>query len=182
MIPESGLPPEGPADPLQAGPAARFRLAWDCSPALIAVVVGPELVLTYRNRAAERVFGTRAVGHPLLVTFPELTPSDIDPIRLAFDTGQVVEAAPRRVALRDHAGEEGFLRYVLAPPGLPAGKTALLRRAFDATLQDAEFQADAARIQADLAPATGEEVQALVARIYATPRPVIERAKKLLAH
>jgi tripartite-type tricarboxylate transporter receptor subunit TctC len=79
-------------------------------------------------------------------------------------------------------GPTAMARSFVAPPGLPAGKTALLRRAFDATLQDAEFQADAARIQADLAPATGEEVQALVARIYATPRPVIERAKKLLAH
>ena len=72
-------------------------------------------------------------------------------------------------------------RSFAAPPGLPAGKAALLRRAFDATLQDAEFRAEAARMQADLAPTPGEEVQALVTRIYATPRPVIERVKKLLA-
>jgi len=37
------------------------------------------------------------------------------------------------------------------------------------------------RIQADLAPSTGEEVQERVKRIYATPRPVIDRVKKLLA-
>jgi hypothetical protein len=36
-------------------------------------------------------------------------------------------------------------------------------------------------MQADLAPTTGEYVQKLVARIYATPRPVVERVKKLLA-
>jgi hypothetical protein len=48
-------------------------------------------------------------------------------------------------------------------------------------MQDAEFRAEAGKIQADLAPTTGEEVQNLVARLYATPQPVIERAKKLLA-
>jgi tripartite-type tricarboxylate transporter receptor subunit TctC len=78
-------------------------------------------------------------------------------------------------------GPGAMARSFAAPPALPAGKATLLRRAFDATLQDAEFRAEAARMQADLAPTTGEEVQALVARIYATPRPVIERVKKLLA-
>jgi tripartite-type tricarboxylate transporter receptor subunit TctC len=78
-------------------------------------------------------------------------------------------------------GPGAMARSFAAPPALPAGRATLLRRAFDATLQDPEFRADAARIQADLAPTTGEEVQALVARIYATPRPVIERVKKLLA-
>jgi hypothetical protein len=48
-------------------------------------------------------------------------------------------------------------------------------------MQDPEFRAEAERIQADLAPTTGEDVQKLVARLYATPRPVVERIKKLLA-
>jgi tripartite-type tricarboxylate transporter receptor subunit TctC len=78
-------------------------------------------------------------------------------------------------------GPGAMARSFAAPPALPAGKATLLRRAFDATLQDPEFRAEAARMQADLAPTAGEEVQALVARIYATPRPVIERVKKLLA-
>jgi tripartite-type tricarboxylate transporter receptor subunit TctC len=72
-------------------------------------------------------------------------------------------------------------RPFVAPPGVPANRAALLRRAFDATMADPEFRAEAARIQADVAPTTGEDVQKLVARIYATPRPVIERVKKLLA-
>jgi tripartite-type tricarboxylate transporter receptor subunit TctC len=72
-------------------------------------------------------------------------------------------------------------RPFVAPPALPAGKAALLRRAFDATMQDGEFRAEAARLQADLAPTAGEDVQKLVARLYATPRPVIDRVKKLLA-
>jgi hypothetical protein len=78
-------------------------------------------------------------------------------------------------------GPGAMARPFVAPPGLPASKATLLRRAFDATMQDPEFRAEAARIKADVAPTTGEEVQKLVGRIYATPRPVIERVKKLLA-
>jgi hypothetical protein len=78
-------------------------------------------------------------------------------------------------------GPSAMARPFVAPPGVSADKAALLRRAFDATMQDGEFRAEAARMQADLAPTTGEYVQKLVARIYATPRPVVERVKKLLA-
>ena len=78
-------------------------------------------------------------------------------------------------------GPGAMARPFAAPPGLPANKAALIRRAFDATMQDPEFRAKAARMQADVVPSTGEDVQKLVARIYATPRPVIERVKKLFA-
>ena len=78
-------------------------------------------------------------------------------------------------------GPTAMARPFVAPPALPASKATLLRRAFDATMQDPEFRAEAARLQADLAPTAGEDVQKLVARLYATPRPVIDRVKKLLA-
>jgi tripartite-type tricarboxylate transporter receptor subunit TctC len=86
-----------------------------------------------------------------------------------------------RALLELMTGPGAMARPFVAPPGVPAGKAALLRRAFDATMRDPEFLAEADRIKADIAPTTGEEVQQLVARIYATPRPVIERLRKLLA-
>jgi hypothetical protein len=46
-------------------------------------------------------------------------------------------------------------------------------------MSDPEFLADAARMQAEIAPTDGNEVQAIVARIYATPRPLVERVKSL---
>jgi tripartite-type tricarboxylate transporter receptor subunit TctC len=78
-------------------------------------------------------------------------------------------------------GPSVMARPFAAPPALPANKAALLRRAFDATMRDPEFRAEAERVQADLAPTAGEAVQELVARLYATPRPAVERAKKILA-
>ncbi len=78
-------------------------------------------------------------------------------------------------------GPAAMARPFVAPPGLPPERATLLRRAFDATMRDAEFLAEAARMQADVSPTSGEEVQAIVGRIYATPRPLVERVKKLVA-
>lgn len=75
-------------------------------------------------------------------------------------------------------GPGAMARPFAAPPGLPANKATLLRRGFDATMKDPEFLAEAAKIKADINPTTGEDVQKLVARIYGTPKPVTERAKK----
>jgi tripartite-type tricarboxylate transporter receptor subunit TctC len=72
-------------------------------------------------------------------------------------------------------------RPFVAPPGLPADRAELLRRAFDATMKDPEFLAEAKKIKADVEPSTGEQVDALVKRLYATPKPVVERAKKFMA-
>jgi tripartite-type tricarboxylate transporter receptor subunit TctC len=75
-------------------------------------------------------------------------------------------------------GPTAMSRPFAAPPGLPAGIVALLRRAFDATMKDKEFLSEASRLQADVAPTSGEDVQKIVARMYATPRHVVERVKK----
>jgi tripartite-type tricarboxylate transporter receptor subunit TctC len=72
-------------------------------------------------------------------------------------------------------------RPFAAPPGLGASTAALLRRAFDATIADPEFLAEAKTMHADIAPSRGEDVQKLVSEIYATPRPIVERAKKFFA-
>jgi hypothetical protein len=79
------------------------------------------------------------------------------------------------------AGPTAMARSFTAPPGLAPNTAAMLRSAFNATADDQEFRAEAAKMQAELAPSTGEEVQQRVGRIYATPRAVIERAKRLFA-
>ena len=57
----------------------------------------------------------------------------------------------------------------------------MLRRAFDATAADPEFLAEAKNMQADISPMHGEDVQKLVAEIYATPPPIVDRAKRFFA-
>jgi tripartite-type tricarboxylate transporter receptor subunit TctC len=94
----------------------------------------------------------------------------------------LVNKAEDRQLLELMVGPTAMARPFAAPPAMPVNKTNLLRRAFDATMKDADFLAEAAKMQTDVLPTTGEDVQKLVERIYATPRPVIERVKRLFAH
>jgi tripartite-type tricarboxylate transporter receptor subunit TctC len=75
-----------------------------------------------------------------------------------------------------------FGRPYLLPPGVPADRVAALRSAFAAMLQDKTLLAEAERFGLDIGPMGGEELQALVARLYALPRKIIERAKQSLIY
>ena len=71
-------------------------------------------------------------------------------------------------------------RPFAAPPGTPPARVQILRRAFDAALKDPALIEEGRTIQAEISPTPGEEVQKIIGRLYATPKPVVERAKKLL--
>jgi tripartite-type tricarboxylate transporter receptor subunit TctC len=75
-----------------------------------------------------------------------------------------------------------FGRPYLVPPGVPADRVAALRRALAAMLQDKALLAEAEKSGLDIGPMGGEELQALVARLYALPPKVIERAKQSLIY
>jgi hypothetical protein len=67
------------------------------------------------------------------------------------------------------------------PPDVPAERVAIWRKAFAATLQDAQFRKDAAKISFEVTERSGPEVEEIVRIIYATPAPVIERARRIFA-
>ena len=69
----------------------------------------------------------------------------------------------------------------MVPEGVPAQTVAILRKAFDETMADAEFRADAAKRKLDLDPTRGVEIQAVVEDIFKTPQAVVERIKPFLA-
>ena len=68
-------------------------------------------------------------------------------------------------------------RPFFAPPGLPAERVRALRAAFAQTLKDAGFLAEAEKMGVEVQHVGGDEIQALVERIYASPPEVIARAK-----
>ena len=72
-------------------------------------------------------------------------------------------------------------RPVAAPPGVPADRVNLLRRAFDATMKDAEFLSDARRLRLEITPGTGEEVQRTVHQVLTTPREIIRQTAAVMA-
>jgi tripartite-type tricarboxylate transporter receptor subunit TctC len=71
-------------------------------------------------------------------------------------------------------------RPVAAPPGVPAERLAALRRAFDATMKDPNFVAEAEKLQMEIEPLTAAEIDKLLATAYATPPPIVRQAAALL--
>ena len=78
-------------------------------------------------------------------------------------------------------GTMAVARPFMAPPGVPEARATALRRAFDKTMKDEGFLAEAKQLQLDVEPTAGEEAQKIVQNMYATPKAVVERAKKLLS-
>jgi hypothetical protein len=75
-----------------------------------------------------------------------------------------------------------FGRPYVLPPGVPADRVAALRSAFTAALADKDLLAEAAKMRFDVGAMSGEELQAMIARLYALPARVSERAKAALVY
>jgi hypothetical protein len=78
-----------------------------------------------------------------------------------------------------YAGQ-GIGRPFIAPPDMPADRLQMLRDGFDATMTDSEFLADAKAQKLDVKPESGEYLAKLMTKIYATPKPVVERVGDLI--
>jgi tripartite-type tricarboxylate transporter receptor subunit TctC len=71
-------------------------------------------------------------------------------------------------------------RPFVAPPGLPADRTAALRKAMLDTFKDPDFLSEAARQQLQVdKPRSGEQIQAQIKRVYEMPPSVAERLRKI---
>ena len=71
-------------------------------------------------------------------------------------------------------------RPFIAPPDMPAEIVKMLRDAFNATMRDPQFLADAERQKLDVAPEDGEYVATLIKKIYATPKSVVDKVVELI--
>jgi tripartite-type tricarboxylate transporter receptor subunit TctC len=79
------------------------------------------------------------------------------------------------ILIRQEAG-----RPFAAPPGVPSDRLAALRHAFEATLGDAEFRADADKAQLEIEPLTAAEIETLLAKAYSAPKPIVQKAAALV--
>jgi len=77
---------------------------------------------------------------------------------------------------------QAMARPYAAPPGIPEDRRKALVAAFEATMKDPEFLADAQKMQADVNPVTAAEIEKLLAEIYATPKDVVAKAAKAIAN
>ena len=66
------------------------------------------------------------------------------------------------------------------PPGTPKDRVQILRRAFSDTMKDQGFLNDAGKANLEIAPATGEEVEQNVQRMFKTESKLVAKLKEIL--
>jgi hypothetical protein len=85
-----------------------------------------------------------------------------------------------RQALMLSFARQDFARPYVAPPGLPAERVKALRTAFNSTMKDTAFLADAKKRRIEIVPLTASEMTALIDDIYKTPPDVVARVQNIV--
>jgi tripartite-type tricarboxylate transporter receptor subunit TctC len=72
---------------------------------------------------------------------------------------------------------QAFTRPYFVAMGTPPEIVTTLRTAFDATMRDPQYLADAEKLRIDVSPLPGATVQELIQALYATPKATVEQAR-----
>ena len=99
------------------------------------------------------------------------------------DTPTVLELAKDKFdhqALRILFSRQEYGRPYFLPPDVPASRLQAMRRAFDATMRDPHFIADVAKLQLDVDPMSGEDMQGLVGGLTSAPLEIVARLRTAL--
>jgi tripartite-type tricarboxylate transporter receptor subunit TctC len=110
---------------------------------------------------------------PILQIGPKKEP-DLSHVPLLNDLAETDE---HRQLFKLIAGNIQIERPFAAPPNIPPERLYVLRRAFEQMTKDREFLAEAERLQSEVDPQNGEELQEAVAEIINVPPAIVEKAK-----
>jgi tripartite-type tricarboxylate transporter receptor subunit TctC len=69
----------------------------------------------------------------------------------------------------------------VAPPDLPADRAAALRAAFDATMKDPEYLAEAKKRQLEVNPMSGVEMEKLIRELFTITPDVVAATRDAIA-
>ena len=92
----------------------------------------------------------------------------------------VVKDPIDKEALAFYASKYDLAYTMITPPGVPAERIAALRTAFDQTMRDPEYQANAKKIELANNPLNGDEVTKLVNDIQQAPQGAVDRMRDLM--
>jgi len=88
---------------------------------------------------------------------------------------------PRKLAaLKLIVSRQNIARPFAAPPGVPAERVAALRSAFDETMRDPDFLAEATQLALEVRPRLGRAGAGAVREIYAAPPEVVSMAAEMI--
>jgi tripartite-type tricarboxylate transporter receptor subunit TctC len=93
---------------------------------------------------------------------------------------EIAKSPEGRAVLAFYISGAQLGRSLVAPPGMPTDRVRILRAAFDAVLKDRDFLKEIERSGQEFYPASGEEVQTLIAATANAPRNVVELAQATL--
>jgi tripartite-type tricarboxylate transporter receptor subunit TctC len=97
-------------------------------------------------------------------------------------TARELAKTPEQLAMIEFVEAPLMIGYPFAmPPGVPEDRVAIMRKAFDDTMKDPEFQAEMHKQKMEFTPKDGKTIAALVAQMGKTPESVIKRYKALVA-
>jgi tripartite-type tricarboxylate transporter receptor subunit TctC len=85
-----------------------------------------------------------------------------------------------RLAIEFLYAGQGIGRPFVAPPDMPADRMKMVRDAFRDTMKDPDFVEDAKRNMLDVAPEDGEHLTTLIQKVYATPKPIVDKVGELI--
>jgi tripartite-type tricarboxylate transporter receptor subunit TctC len=68
----------------------------------------------------------------------------------------------------------------VAPPGVPKDRADALRAAFNATMQDKAYLADADKAKLEIMPVAGEDITRLISEVHATPAEIVHKTIDML--
>jgi tripartite-type tricarboxylate transporter receptor subunit TctC len=83
--------------------------------------------------------------------------------------------------LRLFVSAHDFARPFAAPPNIPEDRAAALIAAFDATTKDADFLAETAKHQMEVAPVSGKKLAAMLAEFSTTSEAILIKARAAIA-
>jgi tripartite-type tricarboxylate transporter receptor subunit TctC len=91
----------------------------------------------------------------------------------------LVPDAESKKVLEMLAFPEEVGRPFFMPAGTPKHYVEAMRKAFDATLKDPAFLAEAEKARLEVDPVSGAEIEKMIVKAYEAPKALIERASKL---
>ncbi len=177
-----GSPSQGYPNLLNAGAGTKFRI-------IAGYPASAEVLLAMEKGEVDAAFtswGSLGAYHQdwlreksinLLVQGTVARSSELPDVPAVGELGKTPED---RQMLQVYASTADIGRSFIAPPGMAPERVAVLRAAFDATMNDPEFRAEVEKSKAEFHPMGGAELQALVGKSMQTPPSIIARMKNVL--
>lgn len=103
--------------------------------------------------------------------------ADLPQVPLVVDLAKTT--AERDIARLVFARQQ-FAWPFVAPPGVPKDRVEALRAAFNATMQDKAYLAEAEKAKLEIVPVAGEDIERLIIEVHATPTEIVHKTIDML--